>query len=355
MQGKPFYSPGDKIGGRFVVHQALKGGMGIVYLCIDERIPNLPYPYALKTFKENNPSVRELFETEVQTWIALERHQNIVKCEWMQDFDDIPFIVLEWITGDQSKGTDLRSWITPGQPLDQELALRFIIGICRGLRHAGEKVSGIVHRDLKPENILIDQNSDAKITDFGLATIAQKSNLQLSQSSGRTDLTYSMRVGNIVGTPLYMAPEQWHGDIQLDFRTDIYAVGCILFELLTGNRIFPGQTVNALKQQHLEAPIPEISGKFAKELNCILDACLAKKPENRFDNFEYLISDLNNIYQSRTGTLLPETTANELTAGDYGNRGITYHNLGYYPQAMHYFSEVIRIDPNNSRAYHNRG
>ena len=109
------YQPGDKIVGRYQVHQALMGGMGEVYLCLDLE---QNYPYALKTFQTrylgDSKRLGVAFEQEVATWVALEKHPNIVRCFWMDILDNQPFMVLEWIASDESRGTDLRSWLRRG-------------------------------------------------------------------------------------------------------------------------------------------------------------------------------------------------------------------------------------------------
>ena len=166
MYGHLRYNPGDKIGGRYLVHRALAGGMGEVYLCLDleENIP-----YALKTFQKRftgSLKMRAAFESEVQTWVALEKHPSIVRCFYMDTLDGVPFILLEWVVSEEGRGTDLRNWLRHG-PLDVRMALDVAIDICRGLVHANRKRPGIVHRDLKPENVLMGQDRLAKITDFG--------------------------------------------------------------------------------------------------------------------------------------------------------------------------------------------
>jgi tetratricopeptide (TPR) repeat protein len=352
MRREPRYQPGRKIGGRYRVHQALMGGMGEVYLCLDEQSM---LPYALKTFQGSNPSLREIFEKEVSNWVALEKHPNIVQCFFMERYDNIPFMVLEWVAGDQSRGTDLRSWLRRG-PLDLVLALRFTIDICRGLQHAGEKVPGIVHRDLKPDNVLVNQSQQAKITDFGLATVVQQAGLELDAESGDSDaLRYSQYVGNVVGTPPYMAPEQWRGEVALDARTDMYAVGCILYELLTGRWPYTGQTLGQLQQQHLAAPIPQLNGDFPVSVSQIVARCLAKTPEERYELIAQLLDGLNRMYETLTGAVRPEVTGGEFTALDYSNRGATYGNLERHERAIADYDRAIELDPGFAQAYYNRG
>src|SRR5688572_13972857 len=116
-RSQPRYQRGETIGGRYQVHQALMGGMGEVYLCLDLE---QNYPLALKTFQQRyvaNPKLREVFNSEVSTWVALEKHPNIVRCFAMETLANQPFMFLEWVASDESRGTDLRSWLRRG-PLE---------------------------------------------------------------------------------------------------------------------------------------------------------------------------------------------------------------------------------------------
>ncbi len=133
MKPKPRYQPCDRIGDHYQIHQVKMGGMGEVYLCLDLQ---QMYPLALKTFQQRYQStaLRTAFEKEVATWIALEKHPNIVRCFYMDTLDNQPFMRLEWIAGEQGKGTDLRGWLRHG-PLDLRLALEFTLDICLGLIH----------------------------------------------------------------------------------------------------------------------------------------------------------------------------------------------------------------------------
>ena len=359
MRPQPRYQPGDKIGGRYQVHQALMGGMGEVYLCLDlEQM----YPFALKTFQQRYLTqaqrLRATFEQEVATWVALEKHPNIVRCFSMDILDRQPFMLLEWVAGEEGRGTDLRSWLGHG-PFDLRLALDFTVDICRGLIHAQEKQPGIVHRDLKPENILVAQGGLAKITDFGLAQIVQEAELEITPGAeGKTDGRQSL-LGHsgIVGTPSYMAPEQWRGEAP-DARTDIYAVGCILYELLAGSRAFRAATLDGLRRQHLEMDIPKLTGNqsLPDPLDTLLARCLAKRREERFTTMDDLLQQLSVIYR-REFAESPKVTpiGDEFTASDYNNRGIAYHNLKRYQEALTDLNRAIQVDPNFANAYASRG
>jgi tetratricopeptide (TPR) repeat protein len=353
----PRFQPGHKIGRRYKVFKALAGGMGEVYLCLDEKWNSL---YALKTFQYHhlqNEQLQEAFEKEVKTWIALEKHPNIVTCYYMEIVDKQPFAFLEWVATHTTSGTDLRSWLRHG-PLDLKVAMDFAIDICRGLIHAGMKQPGIVHRDLKPENILVSQTRVAKITDFGLAKIVQEASISVgpvqTSPTGHHSLVASH---SVVGTPLYMAPEQWLGDTP-DPRTDIYAVGCILYEMLTGRPPFEGNTIGELRRMHLLASVPAIANNspITKAFSTIITHCLAKQKEERFSTVSELLEQLSATYEMQFGeSPRPCPSSWELTAIDHNNRGLTFFNLELYDAALTEFNKAVQLAPNFAGAYTNRG
>jgi tetratricopeptide (TPR) repeat protein len=347
---QPRYSKGQRIADRFLIHQVLMGGMGEVYLCFDEE--DL-LPYALKTFQGSSPELADIFKREVASWIALEKHPNIVRCFWMEKFDNIPFMSLEWVAAEEGRGTDLRSWLQRGA-LDLPIALRFTIDIVRGLIHAGEKSPGIVHRDLKPDNVLVDGSCQAKITDFGLATVAQLARL-VSDTTDEANLEQSRHIGGIVGTPAYMPPEQWRGEGDIDFRADVYAVGCMLYELLTGEWLYNARTISELRAQHLEALLPVLNHHFPAALKWVLEGCLAKRREERYARLDELLAELIKLHEAHSDEPLPEVKAQAFTASDYNNRGVTFNNLEQHRRAITDYDEAIRIDPTFAQAYYNRG
>ncbi len=177
MPNEPRYREGDKIAGRYLVHEARVGGVGELYLCLDLR-ENLPF--ALKTLKARyltTPKVREYFEYEAATWVKLEKHPNVVRCFYLDKLDSVPFLFLEWVLGTEGVGTDLRDWLVRRGPLEPRRALEFTLDVCRALDHAGRKVAGFVHCDVKPQNVLVAQGQLAKLTDFGLARLVRDTDL----------------------------------------------------------------------------------------------------------------------------------------------------------------------------------
>ncbi len=376
---KPRYQPNDRIGGRYQVHQALMGGMGKVYLCLDlEQM----YPDGLKTFQRRfqSTALRTAFEQEVATWVALEKHPNIVRCFDMRILDNQPFMVLEWIAGEEGKGADLRGWLRHG-PLDLQMALEITLDVVYGLIHAQEKQPGLVHRGLKPENILVAQGPQAKITDFGLAQIVESAGLEVDapgppgspKGGERNDIPPSgglggqrqslVRKGGIAGTPAYMAPEQWRGE-PLDERTDIYALGCILHEMLTGQWPFRvdfapttpqrfQQWLSAMQTQHEKDNAPPLPAHLPAGLPELLQDCLAKTAAERPKNLAALLASLTALYRRQFGSPPPAPTA--FTATDYNNRGVTYDNLKQAEQALADYNRAIELDPQSAKAYLNRG
>jgi eukaryotic-like serine/threonine-protein kinase len=356
LKGKPRvrkqsrYSKGQRIANRFLVYQALIGGMGEVYLCLDERDF---VPCALKTFQGSTPNLVNIFKQEVASWIALEAHPNIVRCFGMENYDNIPFMALEWVASEESKRTDLRSCLRYG-PLDLPLELRFTIDIMRGLIHTSEKSPGIVHRDLKPDDVLVNESRQAKITDFGLAMVAQITGLAIG-TRDETDIGQRRHVGGIVGTPAYMPPEPWRGEADIDFRADVYAVGCVLYELLTGKWLYDAHTMSELRVQHLEAPLPSLRHDLPTELKSILEGRLAKRRDERFAQLDELLTELIKLYEAHSSEPLPEVRAEAFTAVDYTNRGSTFGNLGQHERAISDFDEAIHRNPTLAPAYTNRG
>jgi tetratricopeptide (TPR) repeat protein len=296
--------------------------------------------------------------------VALEKHPNVFRCFFMGKVDNTPFLFLEWVAGEQRFGTDLRQWLNrrgPSKPqlaLKPQFALQFAIDVCRALVHAQNKVTGLVHCDIKPDNVLVAQGQLAKLSDFGLAKLVREAGLvppDGAPSAGGA----RCQVSSAGGTPPYMSPEQWRGEA-VDARTDIYAVGCLLYELLTGRWAFPATTVKDLKQQHLESPAPPLgvalSGSPREELDRLLARCLAKEPGDRYTSASELMDAIAGLYEAWQGA--PPRGAPEVegfTAADYINRGLTYVHLGSHAEALADCDAAIQIDSRAANAYCNRG
>ena len=218
------YPPGTRIGQYEIASRSMMGGMGVVYFCLDHG--NNKKPVALKTFKPEflpNREARDRFLREGTAWVNLGSHPHIVKCHAVEYIDPVAFLSLELISKEQGmEDASLRSWMRA--PMKVEQALLFALQIARGLAYANIKIPGFVHRDLKPENVLVgadklpDTNVNRlRVTDFGLAMILKEESGRLKGEGEETHLTRG-----IVGTPLYMAPEQWNNQ-DVGIYTDLYA------------------------------------------------------------------------------------------------------------------------------------
>jgi serine/threonine protein kinase/Tfp pilus assembly protein PilF len=250
------------------------GGMGVVYKAQDTRLDR---PVALKFLPPDltrDPEAKARFIHEAKAASALQ-HANICTIHDIEEHDGQLFIVM-----DCYEGETLKNRIDRG-PLKIEEALDVAVQIAQGLQKAHEK--GIVHRDIKPANILITTDDVAKIVDFGLAKL-----------TGRSVLTKS---GTTVGTAAYMSPEQARGE-QVDQRTDIWSLGVVMYEMVTGRLPFPAEYAEAIVYRILhEEPeaITSLRSNVPMELERIVKKAVAKDPEERFQNTGDILVDLKSL------------------------------------------------------------
>jgi serine/threonine protein kinase len=273
---------GDMIDHRYEVLSFLgQGGMASVYKV---RAVDDSKFYALKLvaphLAEHETIIKRL-ELEGAAIRAL-NHPNVCLLKEIGKAEDgAPFLVMEYIDGES-----LDDLIQREECLDEQRALSIFIQIAEGLAHAHSL--GIVHRDLKPANILLTSDSAveiAKIVDFGIAKVA---NEQISDSNKLT------QTGELIGSPLYMSPEQCRGG-QLDSRSDIYSFGCIMYEVLSGNTPFVGDNSIKIILQHLSSePLP-LEGSIKPDLRRLVFRCLEKEAEFRYGSASALVNDLKAI------------------------------------------------------------
>jgi serine/threonine-protein kinase len=276
---------GTVIGGRYrVVASIGEGAMGAVYRVEDAENNESRALKLLHADLSRHPEIIARFEREAIAASRIE-HPNVVHAT---DFgctaDGSFYLVLEFVDG-----RDLRSELRSG-PMDAARAINVMRGVVAGVRAAHEK--GIIHRDLKPENIMLVEHEDnrdfVKLLDFGIARL----------ESGNNNPQRSMQAltiaGRPLGTPEYMSPEQVLGK-PVDARTDLYAIGVIMFELLAGTCPFDGK-IPKLLQQHLTAQPPDLPPAVAAghpDLARVVRILLAKEPKNRFQSAAELAEALN--------------------------------------------------------------
>lgn len=304
--------PGDVLAGRYTVEEVHRGGFGAVYVCRSDagRV-------ALKTMLRRHlldDTVVAMFREEVLRWIGLGAHPNIVLAYGLEDFLRLPFVVMECVEGGRTLKDVVKA--DPGAAA----ALRYGVQIARGLAHAG-RACGLVHRDLKPANVLVTPEGVAKVADFGLSLVG-----------GRQD-------GRAVGTPLYMAPEQWEKGA-VDVRTDLYAFGLILYELAVGAFPFQAKSLEELQEAHLRRPPPRPD--VAPALATFILRCLEKDPRRRPRDFEEAVLVLEAAGAPREERR--ESNVPGLAEGCV-NRSVTLLRLGRPVEAAAAAREATRRAP----------
>ncbi len=239
-----------------------QGGMGTVYLAWDSHLERQVALKILHPFLANDLQVRERFYVEAAALAQL-KHPGIMELHAIIEAQGQSILVLEYIEGDR-----LDSVLDRTGPLSWTIAVPLFLKLLESIEHA--HAHGILHRDLKTSNILVTPQGTPKLLDFGIARI-----------TARQGLT---KTGILMGTPQYIAPELIEGHAA-DERTDLYALGIILFELLTGQLPFQGATDFAVLRHHLETPVPSVTQycpAVPDWLDGILSQALSKSPTRRF-------------------------------------------------------------------------
>ncbi len=270
-----YFSPGDSFGERYkVVEEIGSGGMGKIFKAFDNE---LGIHVAIKMIRPeilSKPDTLARFRKEIL--IAREiTHENVVRIYDFGEVDGVKFISMQYIDGE-----NLADLIRTSGTLSSETAISIAKQICRGIDAAHKK--DIIHRDLKPQNIMIDKNGKVYITDFGLAKSLQETGLSTS--------------GVVMGTPQYLSPEQAKGD-NVDQRSDIYTLGIIMYEMITGQELFVSETVIGFLQKHIsQKPTnpSEINESIPPFFEKIILKCLEKEKSKRYQDAEKLLKDLQN-------------------------------------------------------------
>ncbi len=276
-----------------------EGGMARVYKGYHTRLQREVAIKVILPQSMTSPDFRQLFEQEARL-IARLRHRNIVTVYDFGESQSMLYLVMQYVAG----GT-LRDQINNQQPLDPRRAAMYALQMARALHHAHRQ--GIVHRDVKPLNMLVsaENRNELLLSDFGLAQLFNKSADLPSTTGGansRTDDQVLSRGGGIAGTPTYMAPEQCQGQ-PTDARTDIYALGIVLFEMLVGQPPFRADNELGLWYQHVYVPAPplqQLNPAVPDLLARITARAIAKAPEERYQSAREMAQDLEIVLKTRT-------------------------------------------------------
>ena len=272
--------------GRYILESILgQGAMGVVYKALD---PEIGRRVAIKTIRLDladtsfeEKELRERFFNEARSAGTMSHH-NIVTVYDVGYESHIAFIAMEYI-----EGNDLKEYMTIKKDIPFREIFRIIYSVAKGLDYSSSK--GIIHRDIKPANILLTEDGNVKISDFGIAKLPTST---VTQS------------GMLMGTPAYVSPEQVMGT-SLDVRSDLYSLGVIFYELVTGKRPFVGDPTTVIFQV-VQSPPPEPKFKLEgvpRDLKSVILKILAKKPEDRYQSGEEFIEAIEELKGIRKGDI----------------------------------------------------
>jgi serine/threonine protein kinase/tetratricopeptide (TPR) repeat protein len=266
--------PGDVLGGRYEILALLgEGGMGAVYKAKDREVERVVALKLIRPEMASNPAILARFKQELMTAHQV-THKNVIRIYDLSEADGVKFITMEFV-----EGSDLRQLYRERGKLPPEEAVDIIRQVCMALDAAHS--AGIIHRDLKPQNIMRDKSGRILVMDFGLARSVQ--------SEGMT------QTGALLGTIEYMSPEQAMGKT-LDQRSDLFAVGLIFYELLSGKMPFKAETAMAsllMRNQERAVPLAEIDATVPAGLSDIVSRCLERDLDRRYQSATEIIADLD--------------------------------------------------------------
>jgi hypothetical protein len=301
------WGPLGRLESYHIVAERGRGAFGVVFQAYDEQ---LRCTVALKVLKPElaaNVTDRARFEGEACKAAAV-RHDHVVTIHRVGHTPGfaLPYFVMEYIDGEA-----LRDRLRLHGPLPAREAVALVRQVALGL--AAAHARGLVHRDINPANILVEKATGrAKITDFGLARSLDVRTERLTQSGG------------IVGTPQYMSPEQITAAAKVDQRSDLYSLGVVLYELLTGERPFRGQPHLILHQVVHEEPRPprKLNDAIPRDVETITLKCLAKEPARRYQTAQELMGDLTRWLEGKLVQARPISTAERLIRWCWRNPGL---------------------------------
>jgi len=274
----------EKIGRYKVIAELGRGGMATVFRASD---PNFEREVAIKVLPKaflHDPQFRARFEREAKLVATLE-HSAIVPVYDFGEEEGQPYIVMRLMSGGSLEEKLIKGRLS----LDEAAKIFDRLGAALNAAHG----KGIIHRDLKPANILFDQYNNAYLSDFGIARL----------SEGNQTLTGE----NIIGTPAYMSPEQIQGDKGLDGRSDIYSMGIIFFQMLSGNAPYRSTTPAKVMMMHILDPVPnllQVRPNLSQEVENWLEKLLSKDPDDRFATADEMVEVLQAALSDKTNATL---------------------------------------------------
>lgn len=374
---------GTVVEGRWEVRGSARGGMGEVVFVFDREIGRMaavktPHPEQLASAEG-----RARFLREAEAWIGLGLHPNVCAAYFVHAIDGVPRLFIEYVDGGS-----LDDWERGNREAELAVRLDLALQLAAGMQHAhtfswedeaGIEHRGIVHRDLKPGNVLVSHAGDVKVTDFGLVGRPGLSTLTLSPGavvraagtphSAASGTWGTLTMGDVLmGTPPYMPPEQWDGAHLVGPPGDVYAFGCILYELVARRRPFqleggaamvsPEVRIAEWERLHRSVPPPglaELLPGVDPELAALARQCLEKDPAARPQDFASVREVLARVYARVAGRPYeraePEATA--LLADTLNNQGVSWVTLEQPRRAEAAWRRALVVHPQHIEASYN--
>jgi serine/threonine protein kinase len=259
-----------------IISELGRGGVAVVYRALDTLLDRQVAIKMILPENSNKEKLLKRFNREAKTLANLS-HPNIVKVLDYGDYEETPYLVLEFISGGMLKAK-------MGKPMNYAEAAGMLVPVARALSYAHQQK--LVHRDIKPANILINDSGQPMLSDFGILKL-----IDLEETQGLTG------TGRIVGTPAYMSPEQIRGR-EIDGRADLYSLAVVFFEMVTGRKPYNANTPIELSMQHLHDPIPKAK-QFVRDLPAEVEQlfvkALAKNPDERYSSMNAFVQALEKI------------------------------------------------------------
>ncbi|MGH3095678.1 MAG: Stk1 family PASTA domain-containing Ser/Thr kinase [Streptosporangiales bacterium] len=267
------------LGGRYELGMVIgRGGMAEVHRGRDIRLEREVAVKTLRADLARDPTFQARFRREAQSAAQL-NHPSVVAVydtgEESYNGTALPYIVMEYV-----EGQTLRDVLRDTHQLMPQRALEMLAGVLKALAYSHRM--GIVHRDIKPANVMLNRNNEIKVMDFGIARSVSDSQATMTQTA------------QVIGTAQYLSPEQARGD-KVDARSDLYATGCVLYELLTGRPPFSGDSPVSVAYQHVrEDPVPpsRVNPDVPPAIDAIVLKAMAKNPENRYQSADEMRADI---------------------------------------------------------------
>ncbi|MBK7851305.1 MAG: protein kinase [Bacteroidetes bacterium] len=360
---------GETIVGEFKIRNIFggegKSGMGVVYLVSNRNYPN---PFVLKTFQKAELNSLKRFRAEAETWVSIGIHPNIVKALFVDEINEQLFIAAEYIAPDEYNRNTITDYLKQGGISTQNI-IKWIAQFCYGMDYAISK--GLKsHRDIKPDNLMVDEEGNLKITDFGLSKFDNEFH-QLNQIKLPKENLFNKikqvfkkpeaeepkvgltNAGSFLGTILYASPEQILDSTKVDFRSDIYSFGIVLYQLLGAYpySLKGKTTIEHYAIMHLTEPVIEIN----HPLSSIAYKCLSRNPNDRYQTFGEMILDLQRVATNLKLKVPQNKTQPDSSLRELYIQSLSFISLGDIDKAKQLINKYLEQDKEDSSAWSLKG